>query len=79
VGNAALRGLASMQTSTSCPLISPPPYFGVEVCALSALCAVCVEVCALCAIRVRLGGVFAVFWFWSAEGLQTGWFAGKKR
>jgi hypothetical protein len=26
---------------------------------------------ALCAIRVGLGGVLSVFWFWRAEGLQT--------
>src|ERR1700686_488212 len=67
-----------MQTSISCPLISPPPYFGVEVCALSALCALWVEVCALSAIRVRLGGVFAGFLIWSAEGLQT-WMVCRKK
>jgi hypothetical protein len=44
----------------------------VEVCALSALCAVCVEVCALSAIRVGLGGVLVGFLVWSAEEQQTG-------
>jgi hypothetical protein len=44
-------------------------------CALSTLC---LEVCALCATRVGLGGVLPVFWFWSAERPQTGMVCRKK-
>jgi hypothetical protein len=42
----------------------------VEVCALSALCALWVEVCALSAIRVGFGGIgaaFPVFVLWPRE------------
>jgi hypothetical protein len=53
-----------------------PPLFpgrirGVEVCAISALCALCVEVCALSAFRVvlclksgQVSGFFAEPWRW---------------
>jgi hypothetical protein len=52
-----------------------------RMCGSCALSALCVEVCALsalCAIWVRLGVVFVGFWFWSAEGLQTGMVCRKK-
>jgi len=51
----------------------------VEVCALSALCALCVEVCALSALRVGVGGVFAGFLVLERGGVcRRGWFAEKK-
>jgi hypothetical protein len=50
----------------------------VEVCALSALCALWVEVCALSALWVGLGVSLSVFWFWSARAADRQWFAGKK-
>ena len=55
-----------MQTSTSCPPYLPSALFW------------CGSECALSAIRGTLGGVFAGFPVWSAEGLQTGMVCRKK-